>query len=207
MIRAILFDVGGVLFDSTTSNQRLREFDAMLGWAPDTLRLHLYSGSAWEAVSTGKLSVDAYWQMVGAGLASRLPADFDAFRHNFYGAKLDVATLHLAWRLRTYYQVGLLSNATPLLARDIAVESRFNNLFDVIIISAIEGYRKPDPQAFLLAARRLNLPPTACVLIDDKKRNIDAAAQVGMAGVLHTDARHTEQGLRALGVTLAERWR
>jgi putative hydrolase of the HAD superfamily len=200
MIRAVIFDVGGVFLHTAASEQRLRAFDALLGWKPDTLRLRLYSGPAWEAVSTGKLSLEDYWQQVGKPLEAQLPAEFRRYCDNFYGAELDLATVHLARRLRSRYAVGLLSNAVPLLARDIVAEPRFGGLFDAVVVSAIEGYRKPQPQAFEIAAQRLGVPPSACVLIDDKERNILAAARVGMAGVQHRNALQTERALRALGV-------
>jgi len=179
---------------------RLLAFDALLGWEPDTLRLRLYSGPAWEAVSTGALSLAAYWSEVGQALEGALPADFIRYRDNFYGATLERATLRLAWRLRPRYHVGLLSNATTLLARDVVMEPRFRGLFDEVIISALEGYRKPEPEAFLMAARRLQLRPQNCVLVDDKERNIMAAAAVGMHGVVHENALQTERALREMGV-------
>ena len=201
MIQAVIFDMGGVLMHTFASDRRLLAFDALLGWEPDTLRLRLYSGPAWEAVSKGELSLDAYWDEVGRELEEALPSDFIGYRDNFYEATLDRATLHLAWRLRPRYHIGLLSNATRLLARDIAAEPHFRGLFDEVIISALEGYRKPEPEAFLIAARRLGLPPSACVLVDDKARNILAAAAVGMHGVTYENALQTERALQGMGVT------
>lgn len=201
MIRAVIFDVGGVLMHTEASDRRLLTFDALLGWEPDTLRLRLYSGPAWEAVSKGELSLAAYWAEVGQELEGVLPADFVGYHDNFYGATLDRATLRLAWRLRSRYHIGLLSNATTLLARDVVMEPRFRGLFDEVIISALEGYRKPEPEAFLIAARRFHLLPEACVLVDDKERNILAAAAVGMQGVVYENALKTEQALREMGVS------
>ncbi len=207
MIRAVIFDMGGVLMHTEASDRRLLAFDALLGWEPDTLRLRLYSGPAWEAVSKGELSLDAYWAATGQELEAALPADFSGYRDNFYGAMLDMATLHLAWRLRPRYHIGLLSNATALLARDVVMEPLFRGLFDEAVISALEGYRKPEPEAFLIAARRLDLRPEACVLVDDKERNILAAAAVGMQGVVYENALQVERALREMGVATMDRAR
>ncbi len=196
MIRAIFFDMGGVLIRTEASYAQLRAYDALLGWEPDTLRQRLYSGPAWEAVSKGLISLDAYWAQVGAELEAHLPPTFRGYRDNFFGGHLDPATLHLARRLRGRYLLGVLSNATRLLAQDIARAPRFRGLFDAICISALEGYRKPEPEAFLLAAQRLGLPPQACLLIDDKPRNIEAAQEVGMPGIVHQNAHQTALALR-----------
>ncbi len=200
MIQAVIFDMGGVLVHTAASDRRLRQFDALLGWEPDTLRLRFYSGPAWEAVSKGEISLEDYWQQVVGDLAAKLPPDFIGYRDNFYLAEIDQGVVLLARRLRRRYHIGLLSNATKLLAADVVAEPRFAHLFDAVIISALEGYRKPEPEAFLIAADRLGLSPEACVLVDDKERNILAAAEVGMHGVVHRDALSTERALRALGV-------
>ena len=200
MIQAVIFDMGGVLVHTGLSDARLRVFERMLGWEEGALGMRLYSGPAWEAVSKGEISLAAYWQEVGADLEELLPADFLGYRDNFFRATLDVATVLLAWRLRPRYHIGLLSNATKLLAKDIVGERRFAGLFDAIIISALEGYRKPEPEAFLITAERLHLPPEACVLIDDKERNTEAAKAVGMHAIRYENALQTERALRALGV-------
>lgn len=202
MIRAIIFDMGGVLVHTAQSDALLRSYDAHLSWEPETLRMRLYSGSAWEAVSKGEITVAAYWQQVGAELEPLLSPDFTGFQDNFYLAALDLATVTLARRLRHRYHIGLLSNATQLLARDVAAEPRFRGLFDAVVISALEGYRKPEPEIFHIAAARLHLSPSECVLIDDKPRNIDAAAAAGMPGVVYENALQTERSLRDLGVSL-----
>jgi FMN phosphatase YigB (HAD superfamily) len=47
-------------------------------------------------------------------------------------------------------------------------------------VSCRTGVRKPDPEAFLGAARALALPPGACLFIDDHPANVEAARAVGM---------------------------
>ncbi|RUA15693.1 MAG: hypothetical protein DSY55_05765 [Clostridia bacterium] len=200
MIEAVIFDMGGVLVNTNESDRRLDAYDLVLGWEPGTLQMRLYSGPVWESVSTGALSLDAYWDKVGRSLERDLPHDFLGYRDNFYLAVLDMAAVHLAWRLRPYYHIGLLSNATKLLGRDIVREKYFSCLFDAIAISAVEGVRKPDPDAFSIIAKKLELPANACVLIDDKIRNTQAAQAVGMQAVLYENAMQAERALRAMGL-------
>ena len=202
MIRAVIFDMGGVLVHTHASDALLAAYDALLGLEPGSLRMRLYSGPAWEAVSKGEITLEAYWREVGEPFEASLPPEFRGYRDNFFRATLDLATVRLAWRLRSRHPIGLLSNATALLARDIAAEPRFAGLFDAVVISALEGVRKPEPEAFLIAAQRLGLPPHACVLIDDKARNTEAAQEAGMHAVLYENALQAERALRAMGVCL-----
>ena len=48
------------------------------------------------------------------------------------------------------------------------------------LVSCRTGVRKPDPEAYLGAARTLELPPSQCLFIDDRQSNVDAARAVGM---------------------------
>ena len=45
---------------------------------------------------------------------------------------------------------------------------------------------KPDPEVFLLAARRLGVPPRACVVIEDSLHGLEAARRAGMAAIALT---------------------
>ncbi len=202
MIRAIVFDMGGVLAHERVGRARLAEFDQMLGWEPGSLVLRLYSGSAWIAYSTGAMDVDDYWAAVGASLEASLPSDFIQFKDNFWGATLDLATVEMAWRLRQHYRIALLSNATPLLSQNLMQDPHFQDLFEVVIISAEVGMRKPDPAIFHLTGRLLELPLPSCALLDDKVRNTRAAEAEGMLAIEHHDATTSERALRRLGVRL-----
>jgi HAD superfamily hydrolase (TIGR01509 family) len=78
------------------------------------------------------------------------------------------------------------------------MEDVVGDLFDRVILSGVEGVRKPFPEIFLLAAARLGVAPEACVFVDDIPTNVDGARAVGMAGVLHRDASITIPRLETL---------
>jgi HAD superfamily hydrolase (TIGR01509 family) len=65
-------------------------------------------------------------------------------------------------------------------------------------VSHHTGVRKPDPEAYLGAARALDLPARACLFIDDRQSNVDAARAVGMDAVRF-------DGVEGLRASLAER--
>ncbi|MCP4211469.1 MAG: HAD family phosphatase [Halieaceae bacterium] len=202
MIRAIVFDMGGVLAHEQVGRARLAEFDQMLGWERGSLVQHLYSGPAWIAYSTGAMDGDDYWATVGAPLEASLPPDFVEFKDNFWGATLDLATVEMAWRLNQHYRIALLSNATPLLSQHLMQDPHFQDLFEVVVISAHVGMRKPDPAIFHFTAQLLDLPLSSCVLLDDKLRNTRAAEAEGMLAIEHRHATTSERVLRRLGVRL-----
>lgn len=79
-------------------------------------------------------------------------------------------------------RTGLLSNSwgiegypTDLLATH----------FDVVVVSADVGMRKPEPAMFDLATERLGVPASGCVFVDDLDLNVVAARRQGMTAVHH----------------------
>ena len=67
-------------------------------------------------------------------------------------------------------------------------------------VSCQTGVRKPDPEAFLGAARALGRPPGECLLIDDRPVNVAAAKAVGMRALLRTDTPGLRAELTAAGL-------
>jgi putative hydrolase of the HAD superfamily len=95
-------------------------------------------------------------------------------------------------------RTGLLSNSwgTRRYPRDLLAE-----LFDAVTISGEVGLRKPTPEIYALAARRLGLAPSECVYVDDLPVNLGPAAALGMATVHHVTAAQTITELETLLAT------
>jgi epoxide hydrolase-like predicted phosphatase len=78
-----------------------------------------------------------------------------------------------------------------------------DELFDGIVISGVEGIRKPAARMYELGAERAGAVPSECVFVDDLTFNLAPAEELGMAVVHHTDTRRTISELeRLLGVSL-----
>jgi putative hydrolase of the HAD superfamily len=64
-------------------------------------------------------------------------------------------------------------------------------LADVVVISSEIGVRKPSRRIYAVACERLDVAPQQCVMVDDVQHNLDGAARLGIAGVLHREAAAT----------------
>ena len=99
--------------------------------------------------------------------------------------------------LRALRQAGLrtalLSNSW---GNDDYPRHLFPELFDVVVISAEVGMRKPEERIFRHTAALLGLDLAECVFIDDVAANIAAAEAIGLIGV-----HHREPGPTALRLT------
>ncbi|NEB79157.1 HAD family phosphatase [Streptomyces sp. SID14478] len=122
----------------------------------------------------------------GPGLLSRLQARM----------RPDTDMLALVARVRADgYRVGMLSNS---LGDDCYAGYDLTALFDAVTVSGEIGVRKPSRRAYAVACERLGVRPEETVMVDDLEQNITAAARLGIAGVVHREARTTRAELARL---------
>jgi HAD superfamily hydrolase (TIGR01509 family) len=60
---------------------------------------------------------------------------------------------------------------------------RLLDKFDTLVCAGDYQQSKPHPEAFLLAAERLGVPPENCLVFEDTSMGIEAATAAGMASV------------------------
>lgn len=101
------------------------------------------------------------------------------------------------------YRLGLISNAND--DKDVETLIDIHGLrpwFDVILISAAFGRRKPDPRIFHAALQALEVPPARAVMVGDTLgADVLGAKNSGMAGVWIT-RRASAPGNRAHADTI-----
>jgi beta-phosphoglucomutase len=74
----------------------------------------------------------------------------------------------------------------------LAIEGlALENAFDAVVTGRDVKRSKPDPECFLLAAERLALPPSRCVVFEDAPAGIAAAKAAGMRCIAITSKGHT----------------
>jgi len=198
MLKGVILDFGGVLTITRPRQAVLRRCEGQLGLAEGELTSLLFASEHWRAVSTGRITADAYWQRVHEQLGVPLPAALAPFKHNpFAYERLNGRMVGLTRRLHRRYCTALLSNATLFLDSLLADEG-LTGLFDVIVNSARVGRRKPDSEIFALTLRRMGLPPDVCLFVDDKERNTTVAQSLGMRVVVFRSAAHLMRELRKI---------
>lgn len=202
-LQALIVDYGGVLTSPLPA--------AMASWcAADgidptvfaaVMRQWLTPGAGpnpVHALETGQVSGPEFERQLAAVLAERTgrPLAAPGLLTRMFAAFLSEPNMLAAVRRarRQGLRTALLSNSW---GNDYPRDG-WEGLFDVEVISGEVGLRKPDPQIYLLTARRLGVEPAACVFVDDLRPNVRAAVAAGMVGVLHTDAASTIAELEAL---------
>ena len=86
--------------------------------------------------------------------------------------------------LQPEYKVGMLSNINSRERLSIRFEDgELDAHFNTIVASGDEGYVKPEPEIYQIAATRLGAEPHECLFIDDIAEFCDGARAVGMQAI------------------------
>ncbi len=91
--------------------------------------------------------------------------------------------------------VGLVTGATRSEVEYILNRAKLAQYFDLIVAGDDVTQSKPEPEAYLLAARNLNLSPAECLAIEDNPIGIEAAkrAKIQVVGISNIYPLHMLQ--------------
>jgi putative hydrolase of the HAD superfamily len=194
---AVLIDFGGVITSSVL--QAFEDFGQLHG-APSGLVLRLLSHDEIARAllvdnECGRIDADEFDREFAERLrahgteveAEGLSAQMQA------GLRRDDDTVRLVEGLRAaHVPIALVSNA---FGRDCYAGFDLAALADVVVISSEIGIRKPSRKIYAIACERLGVDPQQAVMVDDLQQNLDGAARLGIAGILHTNAADTAKQL------------
>ena len=181
-IKAIIFDLGGVLLRTADFSPRDR-LAARLGMNRYELEELIFGGESGDRAQRGEITVQEHWEHLQRQL-NYSPQQFKALLDEFFAQdRLDDDLMDYVRRLHKTYQTVLLSNAWDDLRKVIAEKWHFEDAFDNIIISAEVKLVKPDEHIYRLALDRLGVDPEQAIFVDDMQRNVDGAKAVGLHGI------------------------
>jgi len=196
-IRAVIFDLGGVLVRTEDPRPR-SELARRLGMNYDELSRLVFESDSARLATIGKVTTKEHWENVRLALGLSVE-DFPSVRTGFWaGDALDTELVNFIRSLRPRYKTGLLSNAWDNLRRVITHTWKIADAFDDIIISAEAGMAKPNPRIYELAVQNLGIVAGEAIFVDDFSHNIEAAHQVGLQGVLFAHPKQVRQELSRL---------
>ena len=199
MIKAVIFDVGGVLLRTEDRAPRT-ELEQRLGLAPGTIEAEVINGERGHAAQRGEGTLAELWAWAGERYG--LDADRTAQMQRDYwgGDRLHAALVDYIRTLRPRYQTAIISNAfddlTALLEQHAIADA-----FDLIVGSAYEGMMKPNAKIYERTLSRLGRAPAEAIFIDDAMPNIEGARTIGMHVIHYTPDVDVPAELAKLGVS------
>lgn len=199
MIKAAIFDVGGVLH---TNEMKFVHQDII-----STLGIteKMYDNSYFKLIqpfSKGEISEKQFWNLFLKETNSNetLPKESLFTREFIKRYEVNKDVIKIAKSLKAQgYKLAVLSNTIKPHAQVNQDMGVYDN-FPIRILSCEVGLRKPDPKIYKLALSKLGTKPEETVFIDDKQEMVKAAKDLGFKGIDFKDAMHLKEELKNLDV-------
>jgi 2-haloacid dehalogenase len=191
MAKALAFDVFGTVVDWRSSLIREGELlgerkHVKLDWAAFADAWRAGYAPAMDRVRKGELpwtSIDALHRMIldellGKFALSLSEAEAAHFNRGWHRLALWPDAVGGLNRLRGRYVVATLSNGNVSLLVDMAKNAGLP--WDAVLSAELFGHYKPDPEAYLGAARLLGLPPAEVMMVAAHPSDLRAAKAAGL---------------------------
>lgn len=195
MIKAYIFDWGGVIIDNPTEgfnsffakklNIDISLFNNALSGLSKEYSLGLSENEFWKKMYT-RLSINS--SLPSPNWVDALPIVF----HEKKNVTEIINQLHLRGK-----KTALLSN-TEIPTAQFFASQPYAHLFDVAVFSCFERIMKPDPSIYMLTLKRLQVSPEEAVYVDDKIENVEVAKKLGMQGIVFVNEKGVIKKLLSL---------
>lgn len=197
MIKAIIWDMGGVLVRTEDWSYRAR-WQTRTKRTPFELTTLVFESEMGRKAQLGMVDEEQVWQWVYEQL-DLTPDESEQFRQDFFaGDRLDSELVSYIRQLRLVRKTGLLSNAFRGIRAWLEDEWQIADAFDDMLISAEVGIAKPDERIYHLALERLDLAPSEAIFVDDTQVNIHKAQDVGLHAVHFLSPEAAMEAIEAL---------
>jgi epoxide hydrolase-like predicted phosphatase len=185
-IRAIVFDIGGVL-EIAPSMGVTEKWETALGLSPGELDKRLYE--VWRGGSIGTITEAEVYQRIGEimGISDDQVNGLMADVWVEYLGTLNIELADYFRSLRPRFKTAILSNSFVGAREREHAAYQFGDICDLIIYSHEVGMSKPDPRIYALTCERLGVLPEETIFLDDVPKAIDAAQAAGIHGIVFSD--------------------
>jgi HAD superfamily hydrolase (TIGR01509 family) len=180
MVKALIFDIDGVLIDSQKAN--LKFFQDILA------RAGYKSPPPEDIYRCFHMSMyDAIKQLIGLDNRGevervyRIGRDEVAYPVELVEYPENVESI--VGQLSERYTLGIATSRVRNGLAELLKQARIDRFFEAIVSFEDYSHPKPDPEPLLLAAARLKVYPAEAVYIGDSDSDIQAASAAGMKSI------------------------
>lgn len=199
MINTIIFDLGAVLIDWNPHYlySKILKEDEMLHF------LETVCTPAWnEEQDGGRSLAEATELLVGQfpEHESTIRAFYDRWPEMLGGEISGTVELLTQLKASGKYRLYALTNWSAETFPVAQERFEFLSWFDGIVVSGVERDRKPFPSFYQTLLTRYDVRPDEALFIDDNRRNILAAEQLGIHGIHFISPEQLKERLTDLSI-------
>lgn len=184
MIKAIFFDIDGVLLDSLEANLKFfQDLMVKTNYRPPTREefssiFHLSMMDAIKALtkSNSEEEIKRIWEI---GRGREVGYDLDLLKTP-EGAEEVLETLNERYRL------GIITSRIKESVYESPKLAKFEKYFKVAVSYQDTTNHKPHPEPLLFASQKLNVKPEECIYIGDAENDAEAARAAGMKVIIYS---------------------
>lgn len=186
MIKAVILDFGGVVFKNKPKEE----------WAGLKTTFNI-DPEIWLKATLGQVSDEEVFELVAKNHQVQ-PEEVQEWL--FSRREPNKELLDLLANLKPEIKKAIINNGLKTLFRGFLQKYNLSIDFDVVVNSAEEGIRKPDPEIYFRVCKRLGVEPSECVFIDDDEVYLKGATDLGMKGIFYTNPRDLEREFKDLSL-------
>lgn len=198
MIKFLIFDVGGILFQGGPLNLVMQLSRSIVGDVAGEGDAEYLKYRP--LLQTGKMKTKVFFEHLKEKFRLEKTVRqiqkvwLSVYKKYTYQDKAIIRLIH---KLKKKYKVIGFSNTMDLHGE---YNKRIGNysVFDKIFLTYEMGYRKPDREAYEYVLKSLSAKPEECVFIDDRKENTAVAKNLGIKTSLFLNNKQLKEDLRRL---------
>lgn len=201
-IRGVILDYGDVI--SHPADPAVIAAMASVFHLPLERFRHLY-GSFRLDYDRGTLTADEYWNRIAEAASVKL-SGYQALELRrmdvLMWSRLNQSVLRWAEELRKAgLKTAILSNMHDDMVQHLQQDGAWSRNFDCLTLSSAIHLAKPDAEIFKHCLNSLHLAPQQALFIDDRERNVRAAEELGIRGIVAPTTKELREQLQAIGFT------
>jgi HAD superfamily hydrolase (TIGR01509 family) len=142
----------------------------------------------------GQLDSRSFWQHINEEIGKKV--NWQKLNKATYASYKPIpGTIQLIKRLKQVSSLALLSNTREEWFNYVNTKFKITKHFDETFLSFQLKHLKPEPAVFNIVINKLHTNPQNIIMIDDNKKNIKAAVELGIDGYLFQNAFELEYQL------------
>ncbi|HUQ85789.1 MAG TPA: HAD-IA family hydrolase [Candidatus Limnocylindrales bacterium] len=181
MIKAVIFDVDGVLIDSFEANLKFYQNLFMHAGHPSPTRdqiLSLFHVPMYGTIKALIKSENEAERVYLIGSERKIPYPVDMVKSP---ENAEIIIKNISKK----FKIGIVTARVKIGISEIPLLIKLKRDLNTIVTYEDTKAHKPDPEPLILAAKQLDLKPKYCVYIGDSLSDIQAAKAAGMKSIAY----------------------